>query len=124
MQSLIECRGDRFFARVDQQLREETKNCVATGKFYEAPELLHHPPSGFNQASSYKSTDRYGNLQLSFFTDGTVWVADIDIDDASGLEHVFQVLRNALHHRPTHPYDIHEILVAYQKLDPEYQLVV
>ena len=51
-------------------------------------------------------------------------VADIDIDDASGLEHVFQVVRNKLSGKPTHPYNIHEILVAHQKIDPGYTFVV
>jgi hypothetical protein len=49
---------------------------------------------------------------------------DVDIDDAAGLGHVFQVLRNTLTGRPTHPYDIHEILVSYQQLDPGYRFVV
>jgi hypothetical protein len=124
LQKLNECRGDRFFAEVTHELREDTKNTVASGRFAEVSELLHHPPEGFSQAGSYKSNDHYGNLQLSFFTDGTNWVADIDIDDANGLEHIFQVLRNALENRPTHPYDIHEILIYYQKIDPGYRLVV
>jgi len=34
------------------------------------------------------------------------------------------VARNALTQRPTHPYDIHEILVSYQKIDLVYRLVV
>ena len=51
-------------------------------------------------------------------------VVDMDIDDAAGLAHVFQVLRNALTDRPTHPYDIHQILIAYQRLDPGYSFVV
>jgi hypothetical protein len=34
---------------------------------------------------------------------------------------VFQVLRNSLTGRPTHPYDIHEILLLHQKLDVGYQ---
>ena len=124
LQKLNESRGDRFFAQVTQQLREDTKNSVASGRFFEVPELLHHPPPGFQSAKSFKTDDHYGNLQLSFFTNGTDWVADIDIDDANGLEHVFQVARNALSQRPTHPYDIHEILVSYQKIDPGYRLVV
>ena len=124
LQKLNESRGDRFFAQVTQQLREDTKNSVASGRFFEVPELLHHPPPGFQSAKSFKTDDRYGNLQLSFFTNGMDWVADIDIDDANGLEHVFQVARNALSQRPTHPYDIHEILVSYQKIDPGYRLVV
>ena len=121
---LTELRGDRFFVHVARELREETKNAVHGGLFVEAPELLHHPPEGFAQAGSYKTADHYGNLQLSFFARGDEWRADIDIDDASGLAHAFQVLRNALTNRPTHPYDIHEILLYHQRLDPGYALVV
>jgi hypothetical protein len=123
-QILTELRGDRFFAVATKQLREETKNSVAEGLFYSVSELLHHPPAGFTEAGSFKTQDHYGNLQLSFFMSGDECVVDVDIDDAAGLEHVFQVLRNALTGRPTHPYDIHEILVSYQQLDPGYQFVV
>jgi hypothetical protein len=55
---------------------------------------------------------------------GNDCVADIDIDDAAGLEHLFQVVRNALTGRPTSPFDIHEILVQHQMLDPGYRFVV
>ncbi len=51
-------------------------------------------------------------------------VPDIDIDDAGGLAHVFQVVRNRLSGEPTHPYNIHEILIAHQKLDPGYNFTV
>ena len=47
----------------------------------------------------------------------------IDIDDAAGLGHVFQVLRNHLTGNPTHPYNIHQILIAHQHLDPGYRLI-
>jgi len=126
IRSVRELRGDRFFAVVDKALREETKNSALDGLFYEAPEGLHHPPVGFDLAGSYKTNDHYGNLQLSFFAkpDGSEWLADVDIDDAAGLAHVFQVLRNELTKKPTHPYDIHEILLAYQHLDPGYSLTV
>ncbi|MEJ7711277.1 MAG: hypothetical protein WKF84_15785 [Pyrinomonadaceae bacterium] len=55
---------------------------------------------------------------------GDECVADIDIDDAAGLRHIFQVVQNALPGNSTHPYAIHDILVAYQKLDPLYTFVV
>ena len=122
IQELVELRGDRFFAVVPKQLREETKNSVHDDVFHEVPSGMHHPPVGFAHAGSFKTSDHYGNLQLTFFTNGTDWRADIDIDDANGLAHVFQVLHNELTGKPTHPYDIHEILVAFQKLDPGYQL--
>jgi hypothetical protein len=123
-QGLTELRGDRFFVTATKQLRGETKNSIAEGLFHPAGELLHHPPAGFSAAGSYKTEDHYGNLQLSFFMNGDDCVVDVDIDDAAGLDHVFQVIRNALTGRPTHPYDIHEILVAYQRLDPGYRFVV
>jgi hypothetical protein len=120
IQELVELRGDRFFAVVPKELREETKNSIHDEVFQEVPGGLHHPPVGFTPAGSFKTNDHYGNLQLTFFTDGTDWRADIDIDDANGLAHVFQVLRNELTGQPTHPYDIHEILIRHQKLDPGY----
>ncbi|HEY7474754.1 MAG TPA: hypothetical protein VH679_07065 [Vicinamibacterales bacterium] len=122
-EALRELRGDRFFCLVSHELREEVKNASPTF-FREAPGNLHHPPSGFSPAGSYKTLDRYGNLQLTFFASNTEWVADVDIDNAQGLEHVFQVLHNELTGRPTHPYDIREILMVHQQLDAGYRFDV
>jgi hypothetical protein len=127
VQLLHELRGDRFFATVPKALREETKNSVADDLFHPADQSLHHPPAGFpgfTNAGSFKTNDPHGNLQLSFFMKGDECLVDIDIDDAGGLGHVFQVLRNKLTGRPTHPFDIHEILVFRQKLDPGYTFQV
>jgi hypothetical protein len=121
---VLELRGDRFFVVTSQELREEVKNSVGAGLFEEVPSTLHHPPAGMDHAGSFKTPDHYANLQLTFFTNGTDWVSDVDIDDANGLAHVFQVLRNQLTKRPTHPYDIHELLRFYQKLDAGYTLEV
>ena len=120
---LRELRGDRFFCVVSQELREEVKN-ASLDLFHEAPGNLHHPPAGFSPAGSYKTLDRYGNLQLTFFASSSEWVADVDIDNAQGLEHVFQVLHNELTGRPTHPYDIREILMVHQQLDAGYRFDV
>lgn len=119
-----ELRGDRFFAFVDRELREETKNSLNTGLFHEAPGILHSLPpqfADFVPDGSYKTDDHFGNLQLTFFKRGEEYVADIDIDDAGGLGHIFQVLRNHFTGEPTHPYNIHEILVQHQHLDPGYR---
>jgi hypothetical protein len=121
---IVELRGDRFFVVTSQELREEVKNSVGAGLFEEVSSLLHHPPAGMEHAGSFKTPDHYANLQLTFFTNGTDWVSDVDIDDANGLAHVFQVLRNQLTKRPTHPYDIHELLLFHQKLDAGYTLEV
>ena len=55
---------------------------------------------------------------------GNEWRADVDIDDAGGVEHVFQVLRNTVSGSPTHPYNIHQLLVHYQRLELGYDLLV
>lgn len=121
---LEDLRGDRFFCTVPQALRDDVKNAAMAGLFNEVSSSLHHPPEGFTHAGSFKTPENYGNLQLTFFAGPDRWVADVDIDDAGGLGHVFQVLRNSLTGRPTHPYDIHEILVAYQRLDPGYRFSI
>ncbi len=121
---LIDLRGDRFFAIVPQQLRDDTKNSIVNGLFRKAPSILHHPPAGYERAGSYKTDDRYGNLQLTFFAGEGDWMADIDIDDAAGIEHIFQVIRNSFPGQSTHPFDIHQILVSYQKIDPGYSFMV
>jgi hypothetical protein len=120
IEKLSEIRGDRFFCIVPKDLREETKHSVTEGLFRSVDGSLHHPPAGFSAAGSFKTPDHYANLQLTFFMKGDDCVADIDIDDAAGVEHVFQVLRNKISGNPTHPYNIHEILVGYQHLDPGY----
>ena len=125
IQELREIRGDRFFAAVPKELREETKNSVADGLFHPADSSLHHPPAGFTDAKSFKTPDHYGNLQLTFFmNDAGDCVADIDIDDAAGIEHVFQVVRNKLSGNPTHPYNIHENLIGFQHNDPGYSFQI
>lgn len=124
LQELREIRGDRFYVRVPHVLREHVKDAMLRGVFTEASGALHRPPEGFTSADSFKTTDRYGNLQITFFARGDEWVADIDIDDANGLEHVFQVVRNSVTGRPTHPYNIQQILIKEQEIDPGYELIV
>lgn len=124
IKEIRELRGDRFFAFVEKELREEVKNSVHTGLFHQVDGSLHHLPpqfEGFVDADSFKTDDHFGNLQVTFFTKGDEFVADIDIDDAGGLEHIFQVLRNRITGSPTHPYNIHQILVRHQHLDPGYR---
>lgn len=120
---LLEIRGDRFFARVPKSLREDTKNSALAGLFDEAPGLLHRPPDGFSHAGSWKSPDNAGNLQLTYFSNGEDWRADIDIDDRNGFGHLFQVVGN-IFSGGTHPFNIHQILASQQALDAGYRFVL
>jgi len=124
--SLRRVRGDRFFAMVQKELRDEVKNSISYRLFHEVPGALHTPPPDFSPVDSFKTWDKYGNLQLTFFSriDTLEFIVDADIDDAQGIEHIFQVIGHSLTHHETHPYDIHEILIQYQRIDPTYRLLV
>lgn len=118
-------RPDRIFVDVQPALRDLVKGAVVGERFREVSGKLHTPPPAFLDAGSFKTSERYGNLQLSFFASRDAPLAfkvDADIDDAAGLGHAFQVLRNFVTHGATHPYDIHQILVFRQEVMLPYEL--
>lgn len=127
IQSIVEIRGDRFFAFVPRELREETRHAEVAGLFSSVPEGLHHlPPKfiGFDHAGSFKTSDKFGNLQLTYFLKGDDCVVDIDIDPVTGLAHLFQVIEHSIKGIETHPYAVHDVLIAHQSIDPGYSFVV
>lgn len=115
----------RIFCRVDPSLI----NLVSanTQVFHSVPGALHpfDPPwEAVEPENSWKTFDSAGNLQLTFATDGKGnFLADIDIDDHQGLEHAADVLKHTFTGKDTNPYDIHEILIFFQQLDPGYSLL-
>ena len=123
--SLVRVRGDRFFAIAQPALRDKVKNSVSGNLFHEVNGILHTPRPGYVLVDSYKTADLYGNLQLTFFNKpGTLeFIVDADIDDAQGVEHIFQVLDHTFTGNETNPFDIHEILLGYQHLNPGYELI-
>jgi hypothetical protein len=126
VQSLFRIRGDRLFGDVALGLRDLVKTAVDEKRFKPADDSLHAPPPGFDRAGSFKTLDLYGNLQVTFFSSLAPplrFKADVDIDDAAGLEHAFQVLGHWLTGEKTHPYDIQQILLFHQGLDPGYELL-
>lgn len=120
--SMIRMEQDRLFIRINPALTEEVENSPL---FHSVSQALHEPVPGYVVTESFKTLDQYGNLQLTFQRHGTTggdYLADVDIDDAQGIEHIFQVLRNSVS-GPTNPYDIHDILTMDQHLDPGYSFV-
>jgi hypothetical protein len=125
VEQVFRVRADRIFVDVQPALRDLVKGAVVSDRFCQVSGSLHTPPLGYDQAGSFKTSEDYGNLQLTFFSSiqpPLAFKVDADIDDAAGLGHVFQVLRNWLTHGATHPYDIHEILVFRQEVALPYDL--
>ena len=122
---LFRVRADRIFCDVQPALRDLVKSAVTADRFREVSGSLHTPPPGFCPAGSFKTLEHYGNLQLTFFASVEAplsFKVDADIDDAAGLGHAFQVIRNRVTQGTTHPYDIHQILVFRQEAAPPYEL--
>jgi hypothetical protein len=122
---LLIVRQDRLFARVADGLPEKLRQAPM---FKSAPGALHEPPPGFSTPfESFKSRDPHANLQITFMKDVATGglAADIDIDEASGIEHGFEVIRNAVFNNRTNPYLIREFLSAAdlerRTLCPDYR---
>ncbi len=133
VQRVYRIRPDRIFVDVEVDLRDRVKSALSThrfrdrdaGGFRDANDRLHTPPPGFASGGSFKTTDRYGNLQLSFFSSliaPLTFKVDADIDDAAGIGHAFQVLNHWITGGDTDPYDIHQILAFRQDVPLFYQL--
>jgi hypothetical protein len=121
--TLLDILGDRCFVQVPRALIDQMPALVDGDFFHPVNGALHEPPAGFTPAGSFKTSDAFGNLQLTLFQGDTECRADVDIDDAAGIGHVFQVARNHVTGEPTHPFNIHQILIAHQHLDPGYRLL-
>jgi hypothetical protein len=96
-------------------------------KFNKVSGALHDFPDGstpVNQDNSFKSREKGGNIQLTFATNAAGGsVSDIDLDDHAGIKHASDVLKHKITGKDTDPYDIHEILMFFQHIDPGYRLV-
>lgn len=117
---------ERIYARVKSSLLTAVRDYPRV--YFSVGGDLHHFPPGWSSVSppdSFKTLrDSAGNIQLTFAknVEGAL-LADIDLDDHTGLEHVADVLKHKFSGKDTDPYDIHEILWFFQQLDAEYRLL-
>jgi hypothetical protein len=119
-------RGDSISARVQQELRDEVIDACADGQFHEVHGALLSPSTSFELVDSFKTPELYGNLHLTFSCRPETLELFVEayIDDAGGIQSIFQVAEHNFNHSVTHPYDIHQILLHYQKINPGYALIV
>ncbi len=123
---LDEQHRERIYALVDSALPNSLLSYP--DKFEQVSGVLHHfPPGGWapiNGPDSFKTRDAAGNIQFTFARNGDGQVmADVDLDDHKGIQHAADVLKHKITGKDTDPYDIHEILIYFQRLDPGYRLL-
>jgi len=117
---------ERIFARVKTDLLTALRKNPET--YFSVDGGMHHFPEGWSSVKppdSFKTLrDSAGNIQLTFAQNADeAHLADIDLDDHTGLDHIADVLKHKFSGKDTDPYDIHEILWFSQQLDPEYELL-
>ena len=119
---LLLCRQDRFFPKVAAGLPQTLRKSPL---FKSAPGALHPPLPGYTMTGdSFKSRDAHANLQVTFMREDATGdlAADIDIDESSGIEHGFEVIKNATFKSKTNPYLIREFMLSADRanlsLDP------
>jgi hypothetical protein len=121
---VTEFQPERIYAEVTSTLYDRVRELPHV--FRVVSGALHRFPHGYTRvegADSFKTYDRAGNLQLTFARNAAGdFMADIDIDDHQGIQHAADVLRHKITGRNTHPYDIHQILLHFQGLDPGYRV--
>jgi len=118
VRSLMEIDQDRFFGKLSGSLLEEAADSPA---FHSADMSLHEEIPPYKLVASFKTLDAEGNLQLTFSRNGTTgndYLVDMDIDEAQGILHAFEVIRNVFTGL-TNPYNVREILAA-KGLPPLY----
>jgi hypothetical protein len=127
IEAVLLCRQDRLFAFTSTSLPDQLRGSAT---FKSAPESLHDPLDGFAlTGDSFKTRDAHANLQVTFMRHQATGrlAADIDIDESSGIEHGFEVIRNALFKKRTNPYLIREFMLSAdpknRSLDPGYEFV-
>lgn len=118
---------ERIYAGVKKELLPALRN-YPQAYFSVSGGMHHFPPDGWvsvKPPDSFKTLrDSAGNIQLTFAEKGgEAYLADIDLDDHKGLEHVADVLKHKFSGKDTDPYDIQQILWFSQQLDTEYQLL-
>ena len=122
VQSLIRIEQDRCFCAVDQNIKALLD---ASPQFNEAGKLLHKPISGFTLVKSFKTVDLRANLQITLMNNPAgEWVADLDIDEATGFKHGFEVFRNMITGGLTNPYQVHELMLVGDPDDADGDSVV
>jgi hypothetical protein len=122
VRSVVKLEQDRVFCTVDAGLA-----AFLTGhaRYSAAPGTLHKPLPGYQLRQSFKSRDAHANIQFTLMQHRTSgdWAADIDIDEASGIRHGMEVLRNAVTGGKTNPYQVHQLLLL-TGVDPGYHLLL
>lgn len=108
---MLELDQDRLFARIGADMVEEA---ASSNAFHAVDFSLHKEIPPYKLFASFKTLDAEGNLQLTFSRNGTTgndYLVDMDIDEAQGIAHVFEVIRNVFTGK-TNPYNVREILAA------------
>ena len=117
---------ERIYAGVKKELLPALRNYPQVYSSVNGG-LHKFPPEGWvsvKPPDSFKTLrDSAGNIQFTFAERAGEHLADIDLDDHTGLAHIADVLKHKISGKNTDPYDIQQTLWFAQQLDTEYRLL-
>ena len=118
---LVDVRADRLRVRLPNDaatLALSSEN----SPFVPVPAALHTPSAGYSLVASGKTRDPLLPFQLTLFKGDADHELELEFDETQGLTCVFRVERTG-YSGQTDPYDVHELLVRHQRVDPGYTLL-
>ena len=122
---LLDARSDRLFLRIGNDAAARPPAFFGSGPFEPAPAALHAPPPGYQLAQSGKTHDPLLSFQVTLFKGDGDYTMEMEFDNIQALLCVFRALEDRRDLRNlgrTHPYDVHQLLIRYQHVDPGYEL--
>lgn len=117
VEEVVEVRDDRIICRVSPAIVAAIMTAHAEhGVDIVTSAFGHEPPDGYDNGPSIKwPEDKTGGLQVSIFTPrtpGEPLLADIDIDEESGIVHAFRAVGHALTGDKTDFVEVQQILAV------------
>ncbi len=122
VRSLRSIEQDRCFAFVDE---DTEKMLNASNLYMPAGTFFHKPLEDFTLGKSFKSKGAHATIQITLMKNKAGQVAaDLDVDEASGGGHFFEVFRNKVTGGLTNPYQVHELMLLGDPADSDGLSVV
>ena len=118
---LIDLRQDRLRLRLSHDAAAQLPLSSENSLLVRVPAALHTPPPGYALVASGKTPDPLLRFQLTLFRSDADHQVELEFDESQGLLCVFRVERTD-YSGQTHPYDVHELLIRHQHVDPGYIL--
>jgi hypothetical protein len=119
---LIDLRPDRLRIAIDAAAGARIAQSFNSGALMPVSASLHAPPPVYDVVGSAKTPDPMLALQITLFKGAADYLVELDFDEMQGLGCIFRVVNEERLLNFGHPYNVHQLLVRHNDIDPGYTL--